>query len=126
MRKAPQAKSLMRRLRCAGAAAFAWALSSAMPAPAVAADLSVAPIYKAPPAPVMTWTGSYIGVAGGGAWGSAVERNVPTGTDQTPHFDLSGGIIGVTSGLNIQNGHLVLGYEGDTSVTSKSGSAPEF
>jgi len=75
---------------------------------------------------VATWTGSYVGVAGGGTWGSAVVRNGPTGIDQTPRFDLSGGIIGVTTGLNIQNGNLVLGYEGDTSVASKKGSAFEF
>jgi outer membrane immunogenic protein len=114
----------MQRMLCASTAALACAL--ALPAPAVAADLSVAPIYKALPAPVLTWNGAYIGVAGGGAWGSAVVRNTVTGVDQTPRFDLSGGIVGITSGLNIQSGHLVLGYEGDTSVTSKSGSAPEF
>jgi outer membrane immunogenic protein len=114
----------MERLLCASTAALA--LASAMPAAAVAADLSVAPIYKAPPAPVNTWTGSYVGVSGGGAWGSAVVSNAPTGVDQTPRFDLSGGIIGITSGLNIQSGNLVLGYEGDTSVTSKTGSAFEF
>ena len=47
-----------------------------MLAPAAAADLSIAPIYKAPPpAPVTTWSGSYLGVSGGGAWGKAVVRN---------------------------------------------------
>jgi outer membrane immunogenic protein len=117
----------MSTLLCASAAALLLVLTSAMPAPAVAADLSVAPIYKAPPpAPVANWTGSYVGVAGGGAWGSAVVRNGPTGVDQTPNFDLSGGIIGITSGLNIQSGNLVIGYEGDTSVVSKSGTAFEF
>jgi outer membrane immunogenic protein len=76
--------------------------------------------------PVTTWNGSYVGVAGGGAWGSAVVSNIPTGTDQAPRFDLSGGIIGITSGFNIQNGNVVLGYEGDTSAVSKTGSALEF
>ena len=116
----------MSRLLCASTAALSLVLAFAIPAPVVAADLSVAPIYKAPPAAVATWTGSYVGVAGGGTWGSAVVRNGPTGIDQTPRFDLSGGIIGVTTGLNIQNGNLVLGYEGDTSVASKKGSAFEF
>ena len=56
-----------------------------MLAPAAAADLSIAPIYKAPPpAPVTTWSGSYLGVSGGGAWGKAVVRNELTGADQTP------------------------------------------
>ena len=64
-----------------------------MLAPAAAADLSIAPIYKAPPpAPVTTWSGSYLGVSGGGAWGKAVVRNELTGADQTPRMDLSGGI----------------------------------
>ncbi len=95
--------------------------------PAAAADLSIAPIYKAPlPAPVTTWSGSYLGVSGGGAWGKAVVRNELTGADQTPRMDLSGGIIGLTSGFNIQTGPVVLGLEGDISATTKKGSAAEF
>jgi outer membrane immunogenic protein len=98
-----------------------------MLAPAVAADLSIAPIYKAPPAPpVATWSGSYLGVSGGGAWGNAVVRNDLTGADQTPRMDLSGGIIGLTSGFNIQRGPVVFGLEGDISATNKKGSAVEF
>ena len=116
----------MSKSLCASTAALALGLASASLTPAVAADLSVAPIYKAPPTPVTTWTGSYVGVSGGGAWGSAVVRNDTTGVDQTPHVDLSGGIIGITSGFNVQNGNVVLGYEGDTSVTGKKGTAFEF
>ena len=44
-----------------------------------------------------------------------------TGADQTPQFDLHGGIVGLTSGFNIQNGRFVYGYESDTSITSKRG-----
>ena len=39
---------------------------------AAAADLSVAPLYNAPPAqvtPVYNWTGFYLGANGGGGWG---------------------------------------------------------
>jgi outer membrane immunogenic protein len=101
--------------------------TAAVLAPAAAADLSIAPIYKAPPpAPVTTWSGSYLGVSGGGAWGKAVVRNELTGADQTPRMDLSGGIIGLTSGFNIQTGPVVLGLEGDISATNKKGSAAEF
>ena len=113
----------MKKLLCASTAALALGLASATLAPTVAADLSVAPNYNALPAPVTTWTGSYIGVSGGGAWGSAVVHDNTTGADRTPRFDLSGGLIGVTSGFNIQNGNLLLGYEGDTSATSKKGTA---
>ena len=117
----------MSKSLCVSTAALALlGLASASLAPARAADLSVAPIYKAPPPPVTDWTGSYIGVSGGGAWGSANVRNDVTGVDQTPRVDLSGGIIGVTTGFNVQNGNVVLGYEGDTSVTGKKGTAFEF
>jgi outer membrane immunogenic protein len=116
----------MRAWLCASTALLALALASGTPIPAGAADLSVAPIYKAPPAPVTAWTGSYIGISGGGTWGSAVVRNELTGAHQTPRVDLSGGLIGITSGFNVQTGSLLLGYEGDTSITNKQGSAFEF
>ena len=117
----------MTKRLCVSTASLALALASAMLAPAVAADLSIAPIYKAPPAPpVATWSGSYLGVSGGGAWGNAVVRNDLTGADQTPRMDLSGGIIGLTSGFNIQRGPVVFGLEGDISATNKKGSAVEF
>ncbi len=107
-----------------GRSVAALALALASSAPALAADLGVAPIYR-PPAAVTNWTGSYIGVSGGGAWGTAGIQNDFTG-DQTPHFDLQGGIVGITSGFNFQTGHAVYGYESDTSVTGKRGSAFDF
>jgi outer membrane immunogenic protein len=117
----------MKTLLCASTASLALVLASAMPKLAVAADLSVAPIYKTPAVPLATWTGSYIGIAGGGAWGSAVVRNEATGVEQTPRVDLGGsGIVGLTTGFNIQNGGLLLGFEGDISATNKKGSAFEF
>jgi outer membrane immunogenic protein len=115
----------MKKSLCASTAALALVLASAMLAPAVAADLSIAPIYNAPP-PVAAWAGSYVGVAGGGAWGSTVLRNDVTGADLTPRTNLSGGIIGVTAGFNIQNGNGMLGFEGDISAANKKGSTFEF
>jgi outer membrane immunogenic protein len=106
---------------CVSAAALGFALASSIHAPALAADLGVAPIYR-PPHVVTNWTGSYIGISGGGAWGTAGVHNDFTG-DQTPHFDLHGGIVGITSGFNFQSGAAVYGYEGDTSITSKRGTA---
>jgi outer membrane immunogenic protein len=111
----------MRKLLCGSIAALA-----AMLAPAVAADLSVAPIYKVPPAPSATWSGSYIGVSGGGAWGRAKVHDGGTGLDATPGFDLRGALVGVTAGAQIQNGQWVLGLEGDASIISKTGSAFEL
>jgi outer membrane immunogenic protein len=109
----------MRRWLCAAASAL-------LLQPAIAADLSVAPLYQGTPAPVAEWTGSYIGIAGGGTWGNAVVHNDATGADQTPVFDIGGGVVGITSGLQLQNRGWVIGYEGDTSLTSKKGSAFEF
>src|SRR5262245_61203840 len=103
------------------AGAVALALTAAH-TPALAADLSVAPMYRAVPAvPVATWSGSYVGIEGGGAWGRAIVHNDVKGVDQTPRFDLKGGFIGYTSGFNIQNGNFVYGYEGDTTYMWKSG-----
>ena len=65
----------MRKLLCASTASSAWVLASAVLTPGYAADLSIAPIYKAPPLPMSSWSGSYVGISGGGAWGSAVVRN---------------------------------------------------
>ena len=73
----------MTKVLCGSMAALALML-----APAVAADLSVAPIYKAPPAPPTNWTGSYIGLSGGGVWGNAKVYNGTTGADETPWFNL--------------------------------------
>ncbi len=84
-----------------------------------AADLSVAPIYKAPPAPVIipayNWSGFYLGVNGGGDWGRSR-------WDSTGNFNLSGGLVGGTAGYNFQTGHAVFGLEGDVDWTNLKGS----
>ena len=115
----------MKKSLCASTAALALVLASAMLAPAFAADLSIAPIYKAPAA-AAGWAGSYVGIAGGGAWGSALLRNNTTAADQAPRLNLSGGIIGLTSGFNLQNGNWLLGFEGDISAANKKANAFEF
>ena len=66
MGKSAPVRKLMRTLLFGSVAALAL-----MAAPAIAADLSVVPIYKAPPTPPTSWTGSYIGLSGGGVWGDA-------------------------------------------------------
>lgn len=88
-------------------------------APAHAADLSVAPLYKAPPAPVVApaynWSGFYLGANGGGGW-------------STSHWDSvgstngSGGVVGGTAGLNWQTGRAVFGLEGDIDWSNVKGS----
>ena len=76
---------------------------------AIAADLSVAPLYKAPPAVVTqayNWTGFYIGINGGGGFGRSA-------WDTTGSFNTSGGLVGCTVGYNYQVGQAVFGVEGD-------------
>jgi outer membrane immunogenic protein len=75
-----------------------------------AADLSVAPLYKAPPSEVTqayNWTGFYLGINGGGGWGHS---SWDTSTD---HIGVSGGMAGGTAGYNWQFGKAVVGLEGD-------------
>ena len=86
------------------------ALLAALAGPAFAADMPPRPYAKAPaytaPALVYNWTGFYIGINGGGGWGTSR-------WDSTGDFDLSGGLVGGTVGYNWQTGALVFGLEGD-------------
>jgi len=73
-----------------------------------AADLPVpvkAPA-RAPAATIYNWTGFYLGVNGGGAWGRSF-------WDSAGPFNVSGGLVGGTIGYNYQIGPWVLGVEGD-------------
>jgi outer membrane immunogenic protein len=106
---------------------YATAVLAGLSSTAIAADLSVAPMYRPlPAAPAANWSGSYLGIVGGGVWGSAVVHNDITGIDQTPRFNLNGGFLGYTSGYNLQNGRIVYGYEGDTSYVWNNNSSFEF
>src|SRR5262245_57292999 len=83
---------------------------------ASAADMAVAPRGLPPPP---SWTGFYVGIMGGGAWGDG------TITGASGTIDLSGGFVGGTVGYNWQNGNIVWGVEGDAAWASigKSSSA---
>lgn len=72
------------------------------------AAVQPAPYYQPGPAynPIYTWTGFYVGINGGGGWGSSQ-------WDAVNSFDLSGGLIGGTVGYNWQFGQVVVGAEGD-------------
>ena len=96
------------------------ALAALAAAPsAQAADLGLAPLYKAPP-PVTAaynWSGFYLGANGGGAWGDSRWQGTGNGK-----VDLSGGMAGGTAGFNWQTGPMVLGVEGDIDWSGLSGS----
>jgi outer membrane immunogenic protein len=99
------------------AAALSLGLSSGLQA----ADLSVrAPVYKAPPPPVFTWSGFYLGVNGG--WGFGQSRFTDGSGDTTGNFDIKGGLVGGTIGYNWQSGPLVWGLEGDIDWSDIHGS----
>lgn len=84
---------------------------------ASAADI---PRRPAPPAqapyyaPPYNWTGFYLGLNGGGAWGTSR-------WDSAGGFDVSGGLVGGTLGYNWQAGQIVFGLEGDLDWTNIKG-----
>jgi outer membrane immunogenic protein len=83
---------------------------------APAADLPV----KSPPAVAAPlWTGFYVGIEGGGAWGTS-RHDFTGGTHSS--FDVSGGMLGGTVGYNWQAGQFLYGIEGDLSWASSDGS----
>jgi outer membrane immunogenic protein len=89
---------------------------AALANPAAAADLPRryepprAPIYVPPLA--YNWTGFYLGINGGGAFGHS-------NWDSAGSFSLTGGLVGGTVGYNWQWGSpIVLGVEGDLDWTN--------
>ena len=65
--------------------------------------------------PAYTWSGFYLGVNGGGAWGSSSWTT-------TSGFDTSGGFVGGTIGYNYQVEQAVFGIEGDIDWADINGS----
>jgi len=107
------------RTRCVVLLAAAG-LGLALAQSASAADLSMAPIYKAPPLAYFSWTGWYVGVNGGGGWGQTSHTATAgiTGIPGLPalatgNFNTSGGVAGGTLGYNYQMGTWLLGVETD-------------
>ena len=100
----------MRYILMAGAMAFfgcSQALAADMPAPGPA---PYPPPTYAPVAPFYNWTGFYIGLNGGGAFGNSswTDPVSPTG-----NFNVSGALFGGTIGGNYQFGPAVVGIEAD-------------
>jgi outer membrane immunogenic protein len=87
------------------------------PPPAFPSAPTVSPgIFASPPAypqrPVYNWTGFYVGINGGGDFGSTYWQSVPDTTTGTSH--LSGGLVGGTVGYNLQAGDpFVVSVEAD-------------
>jgi outer membrane immunogenic protein len=125
------------------------AFSALVAGPAVAADQRVkAPVYRAPPPPVLSWTGCYFGGNGGWVGGESEFALAPAGRYLTPPAalappningtgDFAVGVAalshsyrsdnssfegGVQVGCNNQLGNLVLGVEADWQKSGLSNS----
>jgi len=91
-----------------------------------AADLPMRPVPQMPvaaPVPIYDWTGIYVGVNGGGAWGSQDPFNIITNRFDRFSTDISGGVVGGTIGAQVQVKHVVLGLEADLDWANINGSA---
>jgi len=95
---------------------------------AQAADLSGRMPAKAPvvaPVPFYNWGGFYLGVNGGGGWGSSSHTDSNFGIS-TGDFGVSGGLVGGTLGYNYQAGNWVLGMESDLDWAKVVGNSGTF
>jgi outer membrane immunogenic protein len=88
---------------CANLFAASTALTAELPVPPPA--LYVPYIYD--------WTGFYLGVNGGGAWGTSSQSQILAHSQTTGNFDVSGGLVGGTAGFNLQVDRVVFSLEGD-------------
>ena len=105
---------------------IAGALALAAGGQALAADLPPGPppprapaTYVPVPVPVFTWSGVYIGVNGGYAFGDSSWSDPILGS--TGNFSTSGFLAGGTIGANYQWGQFVLGVEGDWDWSNLNG-----
>ncbi|WP_280953003.1 outer membrane protein [Mangrovicella endophytica] len=78
---------------------------------AVASAASAADMIETAPAPSYDWSGFYVGVNGGYAWGDADFAFASAGSES--NTDLTGGFIGGTIGYNYQIQSFLIGIEGD-------------
>lgn len=113
---------------------FAVALATvAVGGIANAADLALRPRPEPSvfaPEPISSWTGFYVGLNGGGGWGTTSHAATGTlngNTIASGDFDVSGGLFGGTIGYNYQiAGPWVAGLEADLDWADVQGSSRNF
>jgi outer membrane immunogenic protein len=100
-------------------ASLSLAALAAAATQAAAADLPRQMPVKAPAyvAPYYNWSGFYLGINGGYAFGTSNWSGVGNSS-----FNANGGLIGGTAGYNWQIGQAVVGLEGDGDWSGVSGS----
>ena len=90
--------------------------------PAVVPGAFTAPVAF-PAVRLYNWTGAYVGINGGGAWGRPDWTSVPDLSSGT--YNLSGGLVGGTVGYNLQTGEpFVWGVEADLAWSGVRGTVP--
>ena len=93
-------------------------------ATAIAADLpyrNQMPVKAPAYGPIFTWTGFYVGVNGGGAFGTSTYNFGGLGSAS---FNTSGGLAGGTIGFNYQTGALVWGVRATAIGRASVAAAP--
>jgi outer membrane immunogenic protein len=111
---------------------IAAALAVAATSQSFAADLPPAnsPPPRAPAtyvpttAPVYNWGGIYLGINGGGAFGTSAWSTAVTNRS-SGDFSTDGFLVGGTVGANFQAGAFVFGVEGDLDWSTVKGTGPD-
>jgi outer membrane immunogenic protein len=99
--------------------AIGIALAAVITRPATAAE----PLPAPPAVLTYNWTGIYLGVNGGGAWGQQDPFNFVTNRFDHDLIGFSGGTVGGTAGAQFQIAHAVVGIETDLDWAGISGSS---
>jgi outer membrane immunogenic protein len=116
----------MKRMLIAGALALAATgpvLAADLPPPAAPPPPRAPAAYVPIAAPVYNWGGIYLGVNGGGAFGTSnwTASPCPLAGCSTGDFNLTGGLVGGTLGANFQASQFVFGIEADIDWADISG-----
>jgi outer membrane immunogenic protein len=95
------------------------ALATTVAGSAMAAE----PLVTPPPVLPYNWTGIYLGINGGGAWGEQDPFNILTNRFDHDSISFSGGTVGGTAGAQLQIVHVVTGFELDLDWAGIEGSS---
>jgi outer membrane immunogenic protein len=82
-------------------------------------------ISNAPSRAVINWTGAYVGLNSGYAWGQRSPLDLISSRFDTRNFTVTGGFLGGTAGAQIQQGYIVIGAELDLDWANIRGSGTE-
>ncbi len=104
------------------ALAAAATMTGAMSAQAADVPARAPAYYKAEPAQAYDWTGFYLGINGGYAWGRSNWSDPAVGAN-SGRFNTLGGMLGGQLGYNWQTGSVVLGVETDLDWINAKGSS---